>query len=113
MSILSVLIGERPAARRAREIASLPEGDLAAWNTSRAELTALAAMPAEQIARMETMAHVFGAELQRPEDEAEIARACSGCTEHRACRRELAHETSPEACGFCPNAETFSRIAAG
>ncbi|NDU99969.1 DUF6455 family protein [Pseudoroseicyclus tamaricis] len=113
MSILSRLIPEGAATRRAREIASLPEGDLAAWGVSRAELSGLARMPHEQIVRMERMAHVFGADSLRPEQQAEIARACAGCFAHGQCRGALAEEAGPERMGFCPNATTFRQIAEG
>jgi Family of unknown function (DUF6455) len=80
----------------------------------RADFAAIAHMPAEQVARMEQMAEVFGLSLDRvPDLRIEAARRCAGCNAQGECRHELADPagTDPARCGFCPNAEAYAAAA--
>jgi hypothetical protein len=92
------------------------EPDAGVWvpGPDRRDPAALTRMPAAQVARMERMAGVFGVALDAmPVLRAEVALSCAGCRAQDACRAALAADTTPDACGFCPNADRFAAAGPG
>jgi hypothetical protein len=79
--------------------------EVALLGLSRAEVEALAALPSEQVARMETMARLHGLEPARlaadPDLHLAAALTCLAC------------DQPEDAQAACPNAGTFRMLAAG
>lgn len=117
MSLFARLVAAwSDARRREAEIAAIAQSDLDGLGISRADLAAIAAMPDEQLARMERMAALFGvpegALDATPGLRAEVARTCANCPENSLCRQEMAHGAVAEhAEMFCPNAGTYAELA--
>ena len=101
---------------RLRELARVTSQEIADFGLSRAEFTALALMPSEQIARMEEMARINGCPPERLDADRDLqiatALACAGCKDQRRCRNTLDAGPFREETAFCPNAETYRMLAA-
>ncbi len=117
MSLHDRIEAWRERREREREIAHLTPEEIADTGLTRQEFLALALMPSEQIARMEEMARLHGVDLARLEADRDthlaVALACADCGEQRQCRRALKDGLMAEEAGFCPNHETYGRLAAG
>ena len=102
---------------REREIAHVTPEEIADTGLTRQEFLDLALMPSEQVARMEEMARLHGVGLARLEADRDlqlsVALACAHCDEQRRCRSALRDGLMAEEAGFCPNHETYGRLAAG
>lgn len=114
--ILDALQSLRERHARLRDIARISPNDTGGFVLSRAEFTALALMPSEQIARLDEMARINGCPPERLDADRDLqvatALACVSCTKQRRCRHTLDAGPSREETGFCPNAETYRRLAA-
>lgn len=101
---------------RLRELARVTSQEIADFGLSRAEFTALALMPAEQIARMEEMARINGCDPDRLASDRDlhvaVALTCTECRHQRRCRGTLEAGAFREETDFCPNAETYRSLAA-
>lgn len=100
------------------EIGAMPDAEIEALGLTRADLRDVARISATQVARMETMAGLFGAGAALDADpvaRAAAAVACAHCDATRACTEELTRPAGPRAdhCGFCPNAGTYRDLAKG
>lgn len=99
------------------EIARMSQADFAELGMSRETLLRFIDFPRDVRARMQQMAAVFGADFRRVERDRgsfqEMTHACGTCAHRGACARELACDdgTTPERCGFCPNAEAYRDLA--
>jgi len=97
------------------EVAGLTARDLNEMGVDRTDLNRLAAMPAAQVDRMHQMAELHGLSAEAldhsPEARA-IALTCANCGATRTCRHALEDaDVTAADCGFCPNTETFDRLA--
>jgi hypothetical protein len=103
---------------RAREIESLSDRDVRELGIDRNTLRELASHPADVPERMSRMARVFGvdpAAIHRQRGRGfDMTMTCGLCRDRKACARELFGDapSSPERCGFCPNAAAFRNLAA-
>lgn len=103
--------------RIAAEIASIDDADLAGMGVTRAELLEFAEMPADQVARMERMAAIFGVVQRKldldPDLRNDIIRRCAHCATKATCEQVLDGDDRVTAaeCDFCPNAETYAALA--
>lgn len=117
MSIFSKITETVTREMRLRdEISRIGPAELAALGLTRADLSDIAHMPAEQVERMRTMAAVHGADdalRGSPVLQAEVSRTCAQCRANDTCRTALMEGVSAEDCGFCPNHDTFTDLARG
>jgi len=99
------------------EVAGLDQHTLAEMGVPRGDLTRLAAMPAAQVDRMRRMAELHGLPadaLDLGTEARDIALNCASCGATRECRHMLARpDVTAEDCDFCPNTDTFDRLAKG
>ena len=98
------------------EIARMEGRDLAELGLDRAELTELARMPGDVPERMERMAEIHGltpAALTRDRGGyLEMVATCGHCGARKICAEVLDSGTGdPLYCGFCPNSETYRKMA--
>jgi hypothetical protein len=121
MSLREAFHEWREECRLAAEAESLPDSEVAGLGLSRADFNDVARMTAARVARMEIMASLHGvtdAQLDaNPETRLGVSLTCARCSHTRDCTRQLtrpertAVRTTVEACGFCPNADTFAALA--
>lgn len=109
----------REERRLAAEAETVPDSEISGFGLTRADFNAVARMTAARVARMEIMAGLHGvtdAQLDAyPETRLGVSLTCARCGHIRDCTRELTRPegTTVEACGFCPNADTFAALARG
>jgi len=117
MGLQSIFHHWQDMRRIAAEIASLDPADLAAMGVTRTDLMEFAQMPADQAARMDRMAAIFGV-VQRqldadPDQRNDILRRCVHCGAKATCESVLEGDdrlTAAEV-DFCPNADSYTALA--
>ncbi len=117
MPILRDLIHARRERReRLRDLAHVRPEEIADFGLSRAEFTAVALMPSEQIARMEAMANLNGCSTDRLDRDRDlrvaVALTCAACGQQSHCRSAFQHGAAGAETDFCPNAGTYRMLAA-
>lgn len=103
--------------RDQREIDALSDREVEDLGLTREQLHAFARVPMDVPERLVAMAAIFGlteADVKRTHSEyLELLEVCARCGARQQCAETLDSFATarPAACGFCPNAATYQRMA--